>query len=331
MQGLFGRGAAIRALAIIAGLCIPWSSLSAAAMKTEKLTVGGVEREYFISGASSQGPRPTVLVLHGSLLNAQLMIPAMGFQPLVEREGLVAVYPNAINGQWNDGRAAAALWSGGRHEDVAFLRALVAHLISSGTSDPERVYVTGYSNGGMMAFRLMCETNGIFAGAAAIAATLPAEISGDCKPKGPIPTLIMNGTADPFVPFYGGDLPFGSGRVLSTDATVRFLRKVNGCTEAAKVDALPDVDANDSSHVTLTSWTTCSSAAPVLLYKVEGGGHRIPSVGRGVPFADVLLGKLNHDFEAAEAIWSFFKDKTRLAAQWTRAEPTVNARPARSR
>ena len=35
------------------------------------------------------------------------------------------------------------------------------------------------------------------------------------------------------------------------------------------------------------------------------------SRGEGVPFMDVVLGTLNHDFEATEAIWSFFKDRTR--------------------
>jgi poly(3-hydroxybutyrate) depolymerase len=49
----------------------------------------------------------------------------------------------------------------------------------------------------------------------------------------------------------------------------------------------------------------------VVLYRIEGGGHRIPSRDEGVPVVDVLLGRANHDFDAAEAVWSFFKDKKR--------------------
>jgi poly(3-hydroxybutyrate) depolymerase len=49
----------------------------------------------------------------------------------------------------------------------------------------------------------------------------------------------------------------------------------------------------------------------VVLYRIDGGGHRIPSHREDWPIADVLLGKMNHDFDAAYALWSFFKDKTR--------------------
>jgi poly(3-hydroxybutyrate) depolymerase len=44
------------------------------------------------------------------------MMQTTGLEPLVDREGLVAVYPNGIATQWNDGRAAAAVW--GPHDDV---------------------------------------------------------------------------------------------------------------------------------------------------------------------------------------------------------------------
>ena len=45
----------------------------------------------------------------------------MGFRAAVDRESLVAVYPNAVSGQWNDGRPT---WPphgpAGRVDDVAF-------------------------------------------------------------------------------------------------------------------------------------------------------------------------------------------------------------------
>jgi polyhydroxybutyrate depolymerase len=305
-------GKTIRALAVFAFASIPFASLRAAETQVQRLSFGGFEREYVVSAPTSRRPRPTVLVLHGSMLNAQMALKSTGFEPLVDREGLVAVYPSAVAGQWNDGRAAAAAWGGRARDDVAFLRALVAHLVRTGVSDPQRVYVTGFSNGGMMAFRLMCEATELFAAAAPIAAPLPAELAGGCKPARPTPMLVMSGTADPFMPYGGGEIAFGSGRVLSINETVRFLRNVNGCTDSVKLDRLPDVDRNDGSNVIIESWTNCSSAAPVVLYRIEGGGHRIPRRrAEGVPFVDVLLGKLNHDFEAAEAIWSFFKDRTR--------------------
>jgi polyhydroxybutyrate depolymerase len=309
------RGATIviiRALAMLAFAGIPFAASSLAAeTKVQQLSFGGYEREYVLSVPKSRRPLPTVIALHGSLLNAQIMIMSMGLEPLVDREGLAAVYPNAVLGQWNDGRPAAAKWAGRRVDDVAFMRRLVAHLVHTGVSDPQRVYVTGFSNGGMMALRLMCEAPELIAAAAPISATLAADFAGGCKPARPTPMLLMNGTADPLVPYGGGEVAFGGGRVLSTNATIRFVRKTNGCADGVTLNRLPDVDRNDGSRVIIASWTNCTSAAPVVLYRIEGGGHRIPSRDEGVPVVDILLGRLNRDFDAAEAIWSFFKDKKR--------------------
>jgi polyhydroxybutyrate depolymerase len=305
------RAKTISTLAVLAFASVPFASLRAAETHTQQLSSGGIEREYVVSAPTSRRPHPTVLALHGSLLNAQIMMKTMGFEPLVDREDLAAVYPNAIAGQWNDGRAAAAAWGGKKRDDVAFLRALVEHLVRTGVSDPQRVYVTGFSNGGMMAFRLMCEATDVFAAVAVIAAPLPVELAGSCRPARPTPMLVMSGTADPFMPYGGGQIAFGSGRVLSIKETVKLLRDVNGCTDAAKPNRLPDIDRNDGSQVIVESWADCTSAAPVVLYRIEGGGHHIPRRREGMPFVDIVLGKSNHDFDAAEAIWSFFKDRSR--------------------
>ena len=300
----------IRALAVLAFASVPLTCLYAHESKTEHITVGDSEREYVVSRPAGHLPRPTILVLHGSLSNAKMAAMGMGFGRLVDREHLVAVYPDAVAGQWNDGNAPSISWGGHKPDDVAFLRALVAHLVSTGVADPHRIYVTGFSSGGMMSFRLLCEAPQGFAAIAPIAAAIPADVERNCKPT-PTPTLMINGTADPLVPFSGLKISFSGGRLPSNDETVRFVRKVNGCSDKAKLDPLPHIEGAESSNVVIASWTDCSSGTPVVLYRVEGGGHRIPSRGAGIPFVDMVLGTLNHDFEATEAVWSFFKDRTR--------------------
>jgi polyhydroxybutyrate depolymerase len=325
-RGNAGRNLKSAILAAFFASIIPFASLHAAEIKNEQLTVGGSERSYIISTPRVRGPQPTVLVLHGSLANGPMAMLGMGFQKLVDREELVAVYPSAVAGEWNDGHEMAASWSGVPPDDVAFLRTLVEHLVRTGVADPARVYVTGFSSGGMMAFRLMCEAPESFAAIAPIAATIPADLLPGCKPQRATPTLMINGTADPFVPFGGRPFPFFGGRLPSIDQTTKILRNLNGCAESARIDRLPHLDPDDGSNVVITSWINCTSAAPVILYRVEGGGHRVPS-REGVPFADILLGALNHDFDSAEVIWSFFKDKKRsVPSYWTRSSlPVVRA------
>jgi len=296
-----------RVLAAVAVASVPLAS-SAAETKVEQVLFDGYTREYVISAPTSGGQFSTILALHGTFLNAQKTMKSIGLEPLVDRGPVAVVYPNALAAQWNDGRPAAAVLAG---DDVAFIRSLIRHLVGSGISDSRRVYVTGFSSGGMMALRLVCEAPELIAATAAISASFPVEVAAGCRPPRSTPVLLMNGTADPIVPYAGGAVVFGGGQVISTDQTIDLMRAVNRCDESPSYSALPDIDREDGSHVIVASWTKCASNAPVVLYRIDGGGHRIPSHREDWPIADVLLGKMNHDFDAAYALWSFFKDKTR--------------------
>jgi polyhydroxybutyrate depolymerase len=245
-------------------------------------------------------------------MNAKIAVRTIGMETLIAREGLVAVYPNAYRREWNDGREARQA-ARGYSDDVGYLRALVASLVKEGIADPKRIYVMGASNGGMMSLRLICEAADLFAAAAPLIANLPTDIASGCKPSRAVPVLVINGTADPLVPYRGGGVGFAGrrGDVISTDETVARLRQANGCAASNQVKRLPDIDPSDGSTVTALSWTNCTSGAPVVLYRVDGGGHRIPHQG-GIkrPMIDRMLGAENHVFDAAEAIWAFFRDKT---------------------
>ena len=279
---------------------------------TRKFAFGGMEREYILSLPQKSGPQPTLLILHGGGMNAKSAVRTTGMESLIAREGLVAVYPNGYRREWNDGREARQA-ARGYSDDVGYLRALVSSLVKQGIADPKRIYVTGASNGGMMSLRLICEAADVFAAAAPIIANLPSDIAKNCKPARAVPVLVINGTADPLVPYGGGGVGFAGrrGNVISTDATMARLRRFNGCGDEAKTKRLPDLDPGDGSTVTINSWTTCTSGAPVVLYRVDGGGHRIPQrQKRNFPVIDRMLGRENHDFDAAEAIWAFFRDKT---------------------
>jgi len=299
----------------LALLVLAATSALAAETSTRKLSVGGGERSYILSRPATKDPRPTIIVLHGGTLDAQNALRTTGFEALVDREKLVVAYPDAIAGHWNDGRSLAqGRWQTGNETDVSFIRPLAGTLVQLGLADPQRIYVTGPSNGGMMTLRLVCEAADLFAAAAPIIANLPADLAPRCRPARPIPVLVMNGTADPLMPFGGGEvgLRYQRGQVISTEATMALLRKIDGCADTPSIEHLPDTDPSDGSNVTVESWTNCSSGAPVVLYQVDGGGHRVPRRNQPArPVMDRTLGKANGDFEAADAIWAFFKDKTR--------------------
>jgi len=254
-----------------------------------------------------------MIVLHGGSMSAEQARRNVGVERLVGQEGIVAVYPEGIGHQWNDGRR----WQMGRFQkqpssadDVAFIRAIIKRLIEQRVADSRRIYVIGTSNGGMMTLRLLCEAADIIAGVAAIAANMPVDLVTACKPVRPVATLLMNGTADTWVPYEGGGIaPGGKGQVLSTDDTIRLLRSFNGCSPDAKTELIPKRDPAGTSRAIRVSWTNCSSKVPVVLYRIEGGGHRIPHpADPSRPIVDVLLGVQNRDFDGVDAIWTFLQE-----------------------
>jgi polyhydroxybutyrate depolymerase len=150
---------------------------------------------------------------------------------VAEREGFAIVYPDGLQRGWNDGRQDQLRLRGAadQTDDVAFLKVMVQNLIRQGLADRERIYLTGASNGGMMSLRMGCEAAELFAGIAPVIANLPTDIAGSCKPRRPTPMLMINGTADPLVPWGGGGVGFGGrrGNVLSTEETIAIWRRAN--------------------------------------------------------------------------------------------------------
>ena len=122
----------------------------------------------------------------------------------------------------------------------------------------------------------------------------------------------MNGTEDPLIPYNGGKGTswLAADGFWSTARTVQFWRGKNGCEPGdASSTNLPDQDRGDGSTVTLIS-STCPAGCDVLLYRVNGGGHRFPGPrpdARMPRLVETFLGPQNHDIDGAAVIWEFFK------------------------
>ena len=102
--------------------------------------------------------------------------------------------------------------------------------MARGTTDPERLYLIGVSNGGMMALRMLCEAPDPFAGIATVIASMPEAVGAACRPRPPLSVIMLNGTADPLIPYGGGELGFGGlqGRIWSAERTAAFLGRATG-------------------------------------------------------------------------------------------------------
>ena len=274
----------------------------------------GIERNFSLyvpAGDHEKEKYPLIVALHGGGGNAKSLIRITNnqFNKIADREGAYVVYPEGVRRHWNEGRDLPLSYAHRtKVDDVGFIETMIMSIIENHPIDEKRVFVTGMSNGGLMAYKLGCELPDLITAIAPVTASMPVDILSGCTKVNGTGLMIVNGTADPQMPYDGGMISvFGTerGQVLSTGDTIDFWLKGNGCQLHSEKKMMPDVARRDDTTVTKYYYSTCSSGAKVALYRVEGGGHTWPG-GRQYLRED-RIGKTSRDINACEEIWSFFE------------------------
>jgi polyhydroxybutyrate depolymerase len=286
-------------------------SSDAAAQSISMASPDGNRTAVYVRGAGV-APTPLVVVLHGAFGTGDQVRRMTSWERVARRGGFAVVYPDGIKRRWNDARRPAARkLNASTADDLGFLRKLVARLIQDGVADPARIYITGLSNGGHMAHRLICEAGELFAASAPVIANLAQTLEVSC-PSAPSPVMLMNGTADTLTP-YGGESGGADPKaaILSAPATFAFFAKRNGCRGAPTETAIPASGRSVGTSVTRVSGAECTHETE--LVRINGGGHNAPEFDRrgGGLIANRLFGAQNQDIDMAEEIWAFFKNKSR--------------------
>lgn len=279
---------------------------AAGAAGRESITVGGRPRSYLVRAprglARRDAPVPLVLVLHGGGGNADNAEQMTGFTELVERERILVVYPD---GSGRNRRNALLTWNAGhccayamqnQVNDVAFIDALIDRVAATYPVDPARIYVTGMSNGAMMAHRLGRELSHRVA---AIAPVVGAVFGDEVPASSPVSAIMINGLEDASVPANGG--PPGGLAKSQWDGTParpnvdqgHFWARSNGCS------ATPS--RSDQRQIVSWRWA-CPSGIGVEVHQVRNGGHAWPGGNRGSKLGDRPSGAM----DATEVIWAFF-------------------------
>lgn len=272
----------------------------------------GLKRSYHLYVPARYDPKnhtPLVLALHGGGGTGKRMDKFTGLNTLGDHHGFIAIYPNAVEKHWNDGRGLMDYRSQRENiDDVGFISALIDTIASRYTVDRKRIYVTGASNGAMMSFRLACELTDKITAIAPVIGSLGENISKTCAPSRPIPVIIIGGTGDPLVPWNGGHVHLFRrklGEVLSFADTTRFWVAHNGCSPIPAISWLPDVDPEDGTRIRKKVYSQCNRGVKVVLYEILGGGHTWPGGPQYLP--EWIIGINSMDMNAGEVIWEFFE------------------------
>jgi polyhydroxybutyrate depolymerase len=212
-------------------------------------------------------------------------------------EGFIVVYPDGTpesllaknSRSFNAGGGADGYVCMSGHacaanlDDVRFFSDLLDSLERNYRVDPDRIYVTGLSNGAAMSHRLACELSDRIAAIASIAGGNQFSTTRQCLPARSVPVLEIHGTADRCFPYNGGYesctslQPYGF-RISVPDTVAGWVSR-NGCRSTPVVEDWPDGDPGDGTTVTRMSYPDCSN-----------GGEGEPGVQRQRRHAGILQG-----------------------------------------
>ncbi|MDT4892381.1 MAG: polyhydroxybutyrate depolymerase [Pseudonocardiales bacterium] len=128
---------------------------------------------------------------------AQFMEGETGLSDMGDRSGFSVAYGQGVDKFWNAGGCCG----GDTSDDLGYLRALIATASHLTPVDRHRIYLIGASNGGMMAYRAICEMPGVFAAAGIVSGALLRGVHCD---NTRVTVYEIHGTADTTVPLDGG-------------------------------------------------------------------------------------------------------------------------------
>jgi len=192
---------------------------------------GGNVRRYLLTDLSSGENPPLLVVLHGFGGSSQQMREYLETEETVDllaEHAPIVAYPDGIGygglpQAWNAGKCCP-MASIDLVDDVGFIGRMIDEIAEEQKIDTERVWVAGWSNGGMMAYRLACELSEKISAVIVGAGALMLE---SCVPSRPVDILHIHGEMDTAVPYNGGT---NTGILFpSTRASVDTIAKANDC------------------------------------------------------------------------------------------------------
>lgn len=241
-------------------------------------------RVHLPESADAAYPPPLVLVFHGFAGSAVSMEVGSGMSTKADEAGFVAVYP--------EGTGFSAEWDLLGTRDIEFVAALLAALEEDVCFDPQRVYATGFSQGGGMAHLVGCHLADSVAAIAPVSGVYLEANSSSCAPARPVPVIGMHGETDDVVPLAGGRTRAGE-EVTSVEEWAEDWAQRDGCDEGP-----PQAESAEGERVEALRWNGCQ--ASVELHVIQDGGHTWP----GSPLD--ASAETADDISATDLIWEFF-------------------------
>ena len=212
----------------------------------DNINVNGANRNMLVYAPSGiEKDRPLIIQMHGYNQDAAYQKNAAKWESVADTGRFVVVFPNGENKSWDI--------SGDR--DLNFIKAIINEMNNKYGIDKKRVYVSGFSMGGMMSYHAANKMGDM------IAAIAPVSGGGGVNsPKRAMPIMHTHGTSDDVVNYN------------STVNTVKSWVSAQKCSSnSQKIKPYPTT--KPGSAASLEIWSGCTDNVEVRLLTIEGKGH----------------------------------------------------------
>ncbi len=150
-------------------------------------------------------PMPMMILASGMSQTGKDVEEMFQANKLADKEGFIAVYPDSVN--WFDVKDLRTWESGNglvlpgqKAGDVKFMGDIIAATKKQVNVDPQRIYMAGLSNGGMLTYSTAAALSGTLAGIGILSSTMNGK---EPTPKAPLSMINIHGTADKIIPYEG--------------------------------------------------------------------------------------------------------------------------------
>lgn len=178
--------------------------------ETFTFSYDGLERSYDLYIPENvEVDSPLLIMLHGFSSDKETIRMISNMDDLAETYKFAVVYPQGAKssytffGQtleenhWNAGLSLSEV------DDVGFLVALTKYLQDTYELSTRDTFVSGFSNGGFMAYTLACEASEVFNGIGVVSGMMSGNTYDTCNPSNPVDVIHIHGTSDLVVPHDG--------------------------------------------------------------------------------------------------------------------------------
>ncbi len=251
--------------------------------QTLRFDISGETRSSVVYVPNDIDNPPVVFFIHGANGSGSNFERETGGNDVADEEKFIAVYPSASSnggaGIWDDMRGTG---------NFPFFLAIIDTLDNRYEIDRDKIYMTGFSQGGFISFVAGCSYSDVFAAVASVS----GHSVSSCDLERPVPVMMTFGSQE------GADSFFGDRDIWL---------ELNNCPDSPEITR-PYPSSNPQSQVTRLTYGPCDEGSYVTVDSIANQGHQWPS---------------SRNLNQAEEAWKFFEQFSLSTDTQTRYQNTA--------